>query len=258
MSVKADPGGFPQRKAAEVRAVTAQQMRDVQRVAQEEFGIDILQLTENAGRAAALLALAMLGGKGRGQRIVILCGGGNKGAAGLAAARHLSNWGFRVDPIVSGVEEDASFNARRQLQTLRQSGVLEPADMESSEITVEDQLADAELVIDALVGYGLEGAPQGIASAVTHLALQAARPTLALDVPTGVNATTGEVSSPAIRACTTLMLDLPKRGVLELGARQHTGELFLADLGIPISVPERLGISVAGVFNEGPIVRLRR
>ena len=86
MSVKADPGGFPQRKCSESRWVTAAQMRDVQRIAQEEFGLDILQLTENAGRSAALLALAMLGGKGRGQRIVILCGNGNKGAAGLAAA----------------------------------------------------------------------------------------------------------------------------------------------------------------------------
>ncbi|MEO8540341.1 MAG: NAD(P)H-hydrate epimerase [bacterium] len=258
MSVKADPGNFPQRKASEVRWVTAAQMRDVQRIAQEEFGLDMLQLTENAGRAAAMLALAMLGGRGRGQRVVILCGNGNKGAAGLATARHLANWGIRVDPIVSGVEEEAGFMVRRQLQILRQAGILEPGDMESSEITVEDQLADSELVIDALVGYGLEGPPQGIAAAVTDLAIQAGRPTLALDVPTGVNATTGEVSSPAIKACTTLMLDLPKVGVLDVQARHHTGELFLADLGIPNGVPERFGISVAGIFNEGPIVRLRR
>ena len=60
MAVKADPGGFPQRKCSEVRWVTASQMRDVQRIAQEEFGLDILQLTENAGRSAATLALAML------------------------------------------------------------------------------------------------------------------------------------------------------------------------------------------------------
>jgi len=258
MSIKADPGGFPQRKYSEVRWVTTAQMRDVQRLAQEEFGIDILQLTENAGRAAALMALAMLGGRGRGQHIVILCGGGNTGAAGLAAARHLANWGFRVDPIISGVEEEASFTARRQLTILRQAGILEPADLESSEITVEDQLAHADLVLDAIVGYGLEGAPQGIASAVTQLAIQAARPMLSLDVPTGVNATTGEVNYPAIRAATTLMLDLPKRGLIEASARAHTGELFLADLGIPSAVPERLGISVAGVFNEGPIVRLRK
>ena len=258
MSVKPDPGGFPQRKYSAVRWVTAAEMRDVQRLAQEDFNIDILQLAENAGRACGLLALAMVGGKARGQRIVILCGGGNKGAAGLAAARHLSNWGFHVDPIVSGVEEEASFTTRRQLQTLRLAGILEPADLEQSEITVEDQLANAELVIDALVGYGLEGPPQGIAAAVVHLALQANRPTLALDVPTGVNATTGEVSFPAIRASTTLMLDLPKKGMMDNRARTHVGELFLADLGLPVAVPERLGIRVGSVFNEGPIVRLRR
>lgn len=258
MAVKPDPGGFPQRKFSEVTWVSSQQMRDVQRVAQEEFGIDIMQLTENAGRAAAVLALEMLGGKARGQHIVILCGPGNKGAAGLATARHLSNWGFRVDPIFSGVEDDASFTVRRQMTTLRAAGVLEPGDLESSEITVEDQLAEAELVIDALLGYGLEGAPPGIAGAVAQLAIQAGRPILALDVPTGVNATSGEVHSPAIRACTTLMLDLPKRGVFEPASRTHTGEVFVTDLGIPVSVHERLGITVGGLFSEGPIVRLKR
>ena len=258
MSVKADPGGFPQRKTSEVPWVTSQQMRDVQRLAQEEFAVDILQLTENAGRACALLSLAMLGGKARGQRIVILCGGGNTGAAGLAAARHLTNWGFRVDPIVSGVEEEASFTTRRQIQILRAAGILRPADRESNEITLEDKLTNAELVLDAIVGYGASGPPQGMASAVTHLALQADRPTLSLDVPSGVDATTGEVSHPAIAACTTLLLDLPKRGVLEAAAKPNTGELYLADLGIPSSVPERLGLSVNGVFSEGPIVRLRR
>ncbi|HQW52102.1 MAG TPA: NAD(P)H-hydrate epimerase, partial [Tepidiformaceae bacterium] len=132
------------------------------------------------------------------------------------------------------------------------------ADLESSEITVEEQLAEADLVIDALVGYGLEGPPMGIASAVTHLALQARRPVLAIDMPTGVNATTGEVSHPSVRAVTTLMLDLPKKGALEPGARSHVGELFLADLGIPLGLHERLGIRSAAVFDEGPIVRLRR
>jgi len=194
MPVKPDPGGFPQRKVSEVCSVTAAQMRDVQRVAQEEFGLDILQLTENGGRATALVAFAMLGGRGRGQRVVILCGGGNKGAAGLAAARHLGNWGIRVDPIIGGVEEETSFSARRQLHILRQSGIIGPADMESSALAVEDQLAAADLVIDALVGYGLEGPPMGIAAAVTDLAIQAGRPVLAIDVPTGVNATTGEVA----------------------------------------------------------------
>jgi NAD(P)H-hydrate epimerase len=66
------------------------------------------------------------------------------------------------------------------------------------------------------------------------------------------------VSTPAIRACTTLILDLPKRGVIAPVARANAGELYLADLGIPATVFERLGIRAGGVFSEGPIVRLRR
>ncbi len=258
MPVRAAPDRFPERRCAEVCSVTAPQMRDVQRLAQEEFGLDILMLTENAGRSAALLALAMTGGKGRGQRIVVLAGGGNKGAAGLAAMRHLANWGCRVEPVIAGVDEEVSFTARRQMHILRQSGILQPSDLEASEVTLEEQLAGADLVIDALVGYGLEGPPVGVAAAVTRLAIESRRPILALDVPTGVNATTGEVSTPAIRAITTLMLDLPKRGCLDPQARGMVGELFLADIGIPISVHHRLGINVGTLFADGPIVRLRR
>ncbi len=233
-------------------------MREIQRIAQEEFGYDILQLTENAGRGLARLALAMLGGRGKGQVVVILAGGGNKGAAGLCAARHLVNWGFTVEPILADVESETSFAARRQLAILRESGVVEPGDMEINEIAVEDQLLRADLVVDALVGYGLEGPPVGIAAAATELAVASKKPILSLDVPTGVNATSGHVSEPAIRACTTLAFDLPKKGILEAAAKANVGELYLADLGIPSSVHARMGISIPGLFSEGPLVRLRR
>lgn len=258
MSVRADPSGFPQRKAAEVPAVSAAQMREIQRIAQEDCGLDILQIIENAGRSIATLALAMLGGRGRGQRIVVLAGGGNKGGAGLCAVRDLSNWGFDVVPVFGEVEAEVSFVARRQIQILRNARLCEPPGEETSEFTLEEDLAGAELVVDALVGYGLEGPPAGMAAAITELAVESRKPILAVDVPTGVNATTGEVSSPAIRACTTLILDLPKRGLLEAGPRDHVGELYLADLGIPASVHERLGIRLEGLFSEGPIVRIRR
>lgn len=258
MAVKPDPGGFPQRKLSEVKAVNADQMRDIQRVAQEDYGYDIIQMAENAGRACSLLALQMLGGRGKGQVVVILAGGGNTGASGLVAARNLSNWGMTVEPILADVESEMSFATRRELTVLRESGIVQPSDMETTEITLEDHLIRADLVIDALIGYGLEGPPVGIAAAATELAVASHKPILALDVPTGINATTGVVSTPAIRATTTLMLDLPKRGVLESSARSYAGELYLGDLGIPISVHERLGINIASLFNEGPIIRLRR
>ena len=93
MAVKSDPGGFPQRKLKDAPTVTPGQMREIQRAAQEVFHYDILQPIENAGRTVAQLILAMFGGRGRGQRVVMLAGGGHVGAAGLCAARHLDNWG---------------------------------------------------------------------------------------------------------------------------------------------------------------------
>jgi NAD(P)H-hydrate epimerase len=190
--------------------------------------------------------------------VVILAGGGNNGAAGLVAARMLSNWGINAEPILADVQSESSLAVRRELHVLQVSGVVEPSDLEATEITLEDQLNRADLIIDALVGYGLAGPPVGISAAATDLAVNSRRPILALDVPTGVNAASGEVSVPAIRACTTLMLDLPKRGAVELSARPNVGEIYLADLGIPVSVHERMGIATTGLFNEGPLVRLKR
>jgi NAD(P)H-hydrate epimerase len=233
-------------------------MRQIQRAAQEDFGVDILQITENAGRAVATLALAMLGGRGRGQRVVVLAGGGNLGAAGLCSVRHLVNWGVLVEPVFGEVESEMSMSARRQLLILQKSGIVEPRDYETSEMTMEDHLNRADMVIDALVGYGREGPPTGIAGALTQLAVEADKHILAVDVPSGMNATTGQVYSPAIVACTTLMLDLPKAGLLSPESRANAGTLYLADLGIPHRIPERMGIHVGGLFNDGPIVRIRR
>ena len=258
MTIKADPRGFPQRKLIDTPTVSGAQMREIQRAAQEDFGLDILQITENGARAAAALALAMLGGRGRNQRVVVLAGGGNKGAMGMVVARTLVNYGMNVEPVLGEVESELSFVTRRQWQILREAGIVEPHDLETSEITVEEHMSRADLIIDALVGYGLEGPPMGIAAAVTDLAIQSKRPILALDVPTGVNATTGEVSHPAIRAVTTICLDLLKKGLIEAQCKGHVGELYLADIGIPRRVHERLGFQTESLFFEGPIVRLRR
>jgi NAD(P)H-hydrate epimerase len=213
---------------------------------------------ENAGRSAARLALAMLGGKGRGQRIVVLAGAGNNGAAGLCAARNLANWGFLVEPIFGAIEEDMSMPTLRQSRILHSSGVHEQHDRDTSQETLEEHLVRADLVIDALVGYGLQGPPTGIAAAATEMAVSCGRPILSLDVPTGLNATTGEVSGLAIKATTTLALDLPKQGLCANGSRDYVGALFLSDLGVPRKVFDRYDLDIRGVFDEGPLVRLRR
>ena len=258
MAVKSDPGGFPQRRLRDIASVTPDQMREIQRSALEDFGYDIFQLVESAGRSVAELALAMLGGHARGQRVVVLAGGGNTGASGLAAARLLDNWGVETEPVLGAVEEEMSFSVRKQLHILRESGIVEPHDHESSEHSIEDHIRTADLVIDALVGYGYEGAPTGLIAAIAEIVNASRRPVLALDIPTGVSASTGEVHHPAIHAATTLIFGLPKEGQLSQRCERCLGDLYLADLGIPRAARERVGVTNAGLFSDGPIVRVRR
>ena len=256
-SVKADPGGFPQRRLAQVPTVDAATMGQIQRAAIESYDIDILQMMENAGRAAARLVLAMVGGRVRGQRVVVLAGGGNNGAAGLCAARHLANWGVVVEPIFGTIEDDMSITTLRQARILRASGVHEHRDRDTSQESLEEHLRRADVVIDALAGYGLHGPPIGIAAAATEMAMSCGSPVLALDVPTGVDSTTGQVHDLAVRASTTLALDLPKHGTTVASARTHVGMLYLADLGIPRKVYDAFDVNVTGLFDEGPLVRLK-
>jgi len=252
------PGGFPERRLGEVPVVTPAQMREVQRLAQEEYFLDILQISENAGMAAARVALAMLGGQARGQQIVVLAGGGNMGGAGLAAARNLMNWGFLVEPVFAEVEGEFSFSARRQMQILRAAMLLDEHGESTSEAMMEQHLHNADLIIDAIAGYGLEGPPAGIGAALVRLVHDAGRPVLALDIPTGMSATSGEGYEPAIQAATTLALDLPKAGLATPAGRTRAGELYVADLGIPRGAYDRVGLRVGGTFSEGPIVHIRR
>ena len=137
-----------------VPAVTAEQMREVDRIAVEEFGLGILQMMENAGRNLAQNVLDMLDGK-RGQ-VAVLAGSGGNGGGGLCCARHLHNRGYRVSVLLDRDADALTGAACSQLKILAASGV-EPID----HLQAEEVLWRSEVVVDALIGYGLRGAPQG-------------------------------------------------------------------------------------------------
>jgi NAD(P)H-hydrate epimerase len=221
-------------------AVTAAQMAEVDRVTVEELGFDVLQIMETAGRAVALFARQLLGGDPRAKRITILCGTGGNGGDGMVAARHLASWGSEVDIILSSRPQHGA--ARHQWEILSRLGmsVHEPGAMA--------QLPPADLIIDALLGFSLAGAPRGEAARLIELANAHGPPILAVDLPSGMDATTGECFNPCIRASATLTLGLPKAGLLAPNARQVTGNVVVADIGIPEMAYERAGIEIAPVF----------
>jgi NAD(P)H-hydrate epimerase len=229
----------------EVPAVTADQMREVDRIAMEEFDLGILQMMENAGRNLAECARQMLGDSGK---VTVLAGTGGNGGGGLCCARHLHNRGIEVTILLAREKNSLGDAAGHQLNTLEAAGI-HPAEQSKT----QDAVAGADLVIDALIGYSLRGTPSGRASNLIWLCNEHARSVLSLDVPSGLDATTGENPGQVVRPDRTLTLALPKTGLQSV-----PGELFMADIGIPPQVYHRLGISSEPLFTESYWIRLDR
>lgn len=182
-----------------VPSVSVEQMREVDRLMIEECGILLIQMMENAGRNLAALASRIAGGA-PGKRVLVLAGKGNNGGGGLVAARHLSNMDARVRVILSAragelgeiPAHQASILAKMKLDLLSGPGL--PVD------EVAKRCRDADVIVDALLGYSLAGAPRQAEAALISEANASERPIVALDVPSGVSATDGRVHGPHIRA----------------------------------------------------------
>jgi len=227
-----------------VPSVTADQMREVDRIAVEEFGLGILQMMENAGRNLAENVIDLVGETGG--DVAILAGGGGNGGGGLCCARHLHNRGFRVWVILDRDEATLKGAARNQLRILRAAGV-QPADPSQA----RNALDRAQIVVDALIGYSLRGTPRGRAAELIYLCNEHAAHVISLDVPSGLDATSGQAPGQVVRPDRTLTLALPKTGL-----RSVPGELYLADIGIPPEVYQQLGLTVKPPFGGRYWVRL--
>ena len=230
---------FPTEPAASIPAVTAEQMREVDRVAVEEFGLLLIQMMENAGVRLAELALRRF----RPDSVTVLSGVGGNGGGGLVAARHLANRGVRVTVALGEDRGRLGEVPRHQLSIL-----------ERMEVPIVPEPAGADLVLDALIGYSLRGDPRGRAAELIRWANEQAAPVCSLDVPSGLDATTGDIRDPCIRATATLTLALPKTGLA--GAPRVVGELYLADISIPPVVYANLGIEFGPIFYLGSILRI--
>jgi NAD(P)H-hydrate epimerase len=219
-------------------------MREIDRIAMGDFGLGILQMMENAGRSLAGNALEML--PSRDSEILILAGGGGNGGGGLCCARHLRNRGCRVRIALDRSASKLQGAAAAQWRILSRAGT-----RVTDNRVLGDVLAGAGLVIDALVGYSLHGAVRGRAAHLIQLCNDLGRRTLALDVPSGLDATTGEALGDFVRADRVLTLALPKTGLQAI-----PGRLYLADIGVPPEVYGRMGLAYTQPFGEAYWVQL--
>lgn len=208
-----------------VPAVTTDQMIEVDRLAVEELGPNLFQMMENAGRNLALQAVECLGKSWRSAKIVVLAGTGGNGGGGICAARHLANRGADVRLCISAVDRLDVPQWQRHVFLSTSGKEIAIADLQASQMPVD-------LIVDAVIGYSLRAAPKGAALALIQWANSRGIPILSLDMPSGVDSTTGDTPGDFIQATWTMTLALPKTGLTP----NKTGELYLADIGIPSQV----------------------
>jgi NAD(P)H-hydrate epimerase len=233
--------------------LSASQMVEVDRLMIEVYGFQLIQMMENAGRHLAELAKTrFLKGDPYEKKVVILAGSGGNGGGAMVAARNLHNWGAQV---FIALTKDPNL---LQGAILQQASILQRLNLDLSIREYPLKTPRADLIIDGLIGYSLQGAPRGRAAELIKWANRQTAPILSLDLPSGLDATSGEVLKPAIQARATLTLALPKIGLAQALA-PVVGELYLADIGVPPQLYAQSGLNliVGPIFQEGSIIRLR-
>lgn len=239
---------------AAVPYLDAGQMMEVDRAMIEDYRIDLTQMMENAGRCLAILARdGFLRDMLSPQRVTVMAGRGGNGGGALVAARRLHNWGATVQVLLAHSTAQMSAVSAHQLDILRRMGVeCVP------ECAIPAPGKGPNLIIDGLIGYRLKGAPHGITRELIEWANASAAPILALDTPSGIDATTGAVFDPAIKATATLTLALPKKGLRAPGVKAYVGELYLADISVPpaLYLEPALALQVGNIFAASDVVRL--
>jgi NAD(P)H-hydrate epimerase len=238
--------GFFTDEGLSIPIVSANQMKEIDRIALEETGPNLFQMMENAGGNLAELVKRILQSEKR-KKILVLAGTGGNGGGGLCAARHLSNWDFVVTVCLSEFE-------RMKGVPMYQLHILNSTDIKIISI---DELKNEkpDLTVDSIIGYNLSGEPNGSALEMINWLRGQLSVVVSLDVPSGINATSGAKSKTYVKPDLTLTLALPKSGLLP----EVTGELFLCDIGIPASLYKRVGlVSPKSIFNKDRIIKLNQ
>jgi hydroxyethylthiazole kinase-like uncharacterized protein yjeF len=231
-------------------SLTAEQVAALDAAAARS-GVSTVQLMEIAGWQVARCAWRLL--HHAPGRVGVVVGRGNTGGDGLVAARHLVAWGCSVRAVVIAPSASALPTVlASHLAAAESSGVHTSFAVDAA--TVSEALRGCALVLDALLGTGLRGAPRDADAAAitgmehTHL--------LAVDVPSGIDATTGEAHQPAVRAAATCTLTAMKRGLWTATGRTHAGAITVADIGMPVAAWRAAGLQAPHGVRGGELLEL--
>jgi NAD(P)H-hydrate epimerase len=230
-----------------MRVLNTQQMREADRRTIDEIGIPAIVLMENAGRQAVAAMEAAFEDLAT-SHVGVLCGRGNNGGDGFVVARTLVQRGVETSVFLLGGVADVRGDARTNLEVLGRIGltVVEITNAQEWELHFSE-ISRCDLLVDAILGTGFHGQLSGLLETVVADVNGLGVPVVAIDLPTGVSADTPDVEGEAIEASMTVTLAAPKIPLVLPPADSHSGDLVIADIGIPLPLLDDV---------EGPYIEL--
>jgi len=243
----------------DMRSLTRAEVREVDRLAIQEYGVPGVVLMENAGAGAARLIEAA----GVDGPVVIVCGKGNNGGDGFVISRHLDAAGHAVRILLACERDAISGDARVNLEIVERSGLEITSLATADQDQWEARLAGASWIVDALLGTGASGAPSGaVAKAIAAMNAMRARggvKVFAVDVPSGMDCDTGVPLGACVRADMTATFVAPKRGFEAPSAAAMTGSVHVVSIGAPRAVLEPFCfVRTADAVSSGKVRALKR
>ncbi len=225
-----------------IPVLTAREMANVDARAIQEYGIPSACLMETAGAQCARAILERYDGPRL--RVLVVCGKGNNGGDGFVVARHLLNAGARVEVAVLFSPGEAQGDPAIFLDVLEKMGV-SPLEVEEEKLSSLGAMAEAaDLVVDAVLGTGFRPPARGLVGEAIRVLADCPTPVAAIDVPSGLDPTTGAAQPPHLKADLTLALGARKRGHLLMPAAAHVGEVVPLDIGIPAQCLAEEGVAL--------------
>jgi len=225
-----------------MNALTAAEMRTADMRTIEDVGIPPIVLMETAGRAVADLARDFLTDlEGDPIRVAIVAGSGNNGADALVAARYLMQLGYEPDIYMAAKGADCNELCRAQLEMMQGLGASVSFLREQSPEFFRSGLRAASLIVDGLLGTGSSGVLNEPYRTWVNEINIASREVIAVDIPTGIDPSSGMVPGPAVTATATVTMAAPKVGMLLYPAASYVGELWVAQIGIPPAILADVG-----------------
>ncbi|MDA3860481.1 MAG: NAD(P)H-hydrate epimerase [Melioribacteraceae bacterium] len=230
---------FTTESGIKIPAIITEQMIEIDRIAIEETGPNLYQMMENAGRNLALTVMDLVTEISN-SSIIILAGTGGNGGGGICAARHLLNRNYNVKLAITDKSKMKDI-PHKQLEIFENAGGI---------LIEKFENIKADIVVDAIIGYSLLNAPRGKSLQFIKWANSQNAKKLSLDIPSGINSTTGANYGEYFIADITMTLALPKTGLSE----EKCGKLLLADIGISRNVYDKSGIEYNSPFMKEYII----